>query len=125
MTETDLTRTEIIETYYEILQSGSERFDPERLQAILAPDLVFEGPIAGHRTGAAPFLKGVAGFVATLRHLEMLQLLVTDGQAAALYEAELPGGTLRFAEFFELDAATITSLRLLFDPTEYRNRGGR
>jgi len=125
MTETDRIPTSIIETYYEMVQSGTEQFDPERLRVILAPDLVFEGPIAGHRVGAEPFLKGVAGFVTTMRRLEMLHLLVTDNQAAALYDAELPGGALRFAEFFELHDGIITSLRLVFDPSEYRNRGGR
>lgn len=50
-----------IETYYEILQSGADRFDAEQLRAILAPQLVFEGPIAGHRVGAEPFCKGVVG----------------------------------------------------------------
>ena len=108
-----------IETYYEILQSGADRFDPEQLRAILAPELVFEGPIAGHRIGAEPFCKGVFGFVGTLHHLEMRQLLTAPGQAAALYDAELPGGTCRFAEFFELDAGVITALRLLFDPQRY------
>ena len=71
-----------IETYYEILQSGADRFDPERLRAILAPELVFEGPIAGHRVGAEPFCKGVVGFVSALQHLEMRQLVTTPGKAA-------------------------------------------
>jgi hypothetical protein len=113
-----------IETYYEILQSGADRFDPERLRAVLAPELVFEGPIAGHRVGAEPFCKGVVGFVAALRHLEMRQLLTTPGKAAALYDAELPGGTCRFAEFFELDTAVVTGLRLVFDPKRYIELGG-
>ncbi len=114
-----------IETYYEILQSGADRFDPERLRAILAPDLVFEGPIAGHRVGAEPFLKGVAGFVTTVRRLEMRQLVQTSDQAAALYDAQMPGGTLRFAEFFGLGNQAITTLRLVFDPDKYVKLGGR
>jgi hypothetical protein len=113
-----------IETYYEILQSGADRFDAEQLRAILAPQLIFEGPIAGHRVGAEPFCKGVVGFVHSLRHLEMRQLVITPGKAAALYDAELPGGTSRFAEFFELDSGVITSLQLLFDPKRYIELGG-
>ena len=113
-----------IETYYEILQSGADRFDAEQLRAILAPELVFEGPIAGHRVGAEPFCKGVVGFVAALRHLEMHQLLTTPGHAAALYDAELPGGICRFAGFFELDTGVITGLRLVFDPKRYIELGG-
>ncbi len=123
---TDATRaaTSTIETYYEILQAGPEGFDPEKLRSILAADLVFEGPIAGHRVGAEPFCKGVVGFVTALERLEMRQLLVMPDQAAALYDAELPGGSCRFAEFFELDAGVITTLRLLFDPKRYLELGG-
>lgn len=124
MTAATRASTSTIETYYEILRSGAEGFSPEKLRAILAPDLVFEGPIAGHRVGAEPFCKGVVGFVTALRHLEMRQLLAVEGRAAALYDAELPGGTCRFAEFFELDAGVITTLRLLFDPKRYVELGG-
>jgi hypothetical protein len=113
-----------IETYYEILRGGADRFDAEQLRAILAPQLIFEGPIAGHRVGAEPFCKGVVGFVAALQHLEMRQLVTTPAKAAALYDAELPGGTCRFAEFFELDTGVITSLQLLFDPQRYIELGG-
>ncbi len=69
------------------------------------------------------FCKGIVGFVTALRHLEMRQLLVTEGHAASLYDAELPGGMCRFAGFFELDAV-ITTLRLLFDPKRYVELGG-
>lgn len=125
MTATDHIRTAIIDTYYEILQAGQDRFDRERLRSILAPDLVFEGPNGERRVGAEPFLQGVSGFVTATRRLEILQLLVTGSSGAALYDAELAGGTLRFAEFFEFDDSVLTSLRLVFDPHEYRRRGGR
>ena len=38
--------------------------------------------------------------------------------------AELPGGTCRFAEFFELDTGMITTLRILFDPKRHIELGG-
>jgi len=69
--------------------------------------------------GAEPVCQGEAGFVTALRHLEMLQSLAAPGQAATLYDADLPGGTCPFAELFELDAGTITALRLVDDPTRY------
>lgn len=125
MTETLRAETTTVEAYYELLRSGAERFDPARLKAVLSPHLVFEGPIAGHRIGAEPFCRGVTGFVAALRHLEMRQLVTAPGQAAACYDAELPEGTCRFAEFFELDAGMITTVRLFFDPKRYREAGGR
>ena len=124
MTEVLGAESTTIETYYEILQSGAERFDAEQLRVILAPQLIFEGPIAGQRVGAEPFCKGVVGFVAALQHPETRQLVITLAKAAALYDAELPGGTCRFAEFFELDTGVITSLQLLFDPKRYIELGG-
>ena len=74
---------DIIDTYYEILGD----FDAERLRAILAPDLDFEGSIAGRRSGADAFIAGAAGFAAAARTITMLQREPT----AALYDAELPG----------------------------------
>ncbi|MCL6537310.1 MAG: nuclear transport factor 2 family protein [Acidothermus sp.] len=115
----------VLETYYDLLRSGVDQFDVDRLRAILHPQLVFEGPIAGHRVGAELFCKGVLGFIGALRHLEMLQLVTAPGSAASLYDAELSGGTCRFAEFFEFGDGVITSLRLVYDPKRYLEVGGR
>ncbi len=125
MSDVDGVLAKTVDDYYQILQGGAHEFDPVRLGALLAPDLVFEGPIAGHRIGADPFVQGVAGFVGTTRGLVMCQLVVGAGQAAALYDAELPGGPLRFAEFFELREGLITTIRLVFDPDKYIKLGGR
>jgi hypothetical protein len=103
---------DIIDTYYEILAD----FDGERLRAILAPDLIFEGPIAGRRAGADAFLAGAAGFAAALRELTMLQ---REG-ASALYDAQLTGGTVRFAEFFRVADDRIHAITLVYDPASYR-----
>jgi|SRR6516225_12162834 len=62
MTQTDTSTAQIVQTYYEILTGGLATFDPARLPTILATDLVFEGPIAGHVVGAERFGKGVSGF---------------------------------------------------------------
>ncbi len=51
--------------------------------------------------------------------------LHTADLVATLYDAEMPGGAVRFAEFFHLDGGKIQSLRLVYDATEYRARGGR
>ena len=45
--------------------------------------------------------------------------------AAALYDAEMPGGTIRFAEFFHVENGEIQALRMVYDATGYRARGGR
>lgn len=124
MIDTSDTTGDVVRAYYDILKEGMASFDPDRLRAILAPDLVFEGPIAGRRVGAEGFIKGVSGFAETMRGLTMLNQLREGGAAATLYDAELPGGTVRFAEFFQLDAGRIQSLRLLYDAAKYRASGG-
>jgi hypothetical protein len=39
--------------------------------------------------------------------------------------ADLPGGTLRFAEFFRFGGGQIASIKLLYDPGRYTAFGGR
>ncbi len=116
---------EIITAYYAILQSRGAEWDRDRMRALLAEDLDFDGPIAGRVQGRERFLSGVSGFIETQRGIRFLQRLVTGAQAGVLYDAGLPGGTMRFAEFFELEGEAIRSIRLLYDPIAYRELGGR
>ncbi|MBV9352422.1 MAG: hypothetical protein JOZ23_12940 [Mycobacterium sp.] len=125
MTDNQNATDRVIQAYYSILKGGMASFDEQRLREILAPELDFHGPIAGHRIGAEPFIKGVRGLAATMHGLTMVQQLCTDDAAAALYDAEMPGGTVRFAEFFQVNDRRIESLKLLFDRAEYTARGGR
>ena len=126
MTDTDAATTkDTVRRYYAILGAGAAGFDPDRLRAVLAPDLVFEGPIAGHRVGAEPFIAGAAGFVRAARRIDLLHQLHVGEAAATLYDAELAGGAVRFAEFFRVGDGRIRSLRLLYDAAEFRARGGR
>lgn len=119
------TTEQLVAAYYDALKDGMASFDRDRLRAILIPQLAFEGPIAGRRVGAEAFIKGVAGFAETMRHLAMLHQLHAGNEAATLYDAEMPGGTVRFAEFFQVANGKIGSLRLLYDASEYRAHGGR
>jgi ketosteroid isomerase-like protein len=119
------TTEQLVHAYYDILKDGMASFDEERLRAILAPDLAFEGPIAGNVVGAERFITGVSGFAGTMRGLTMVHQVRAGDEAAALYDAEMPGGTVRFAEFFQVAEGRIQSLRLLYDASEYRARGGR
>jgi hypothetical protein len=115
----------LVSAYYEILQAGAESYDPRRLRSILVPDLDFDGPIAGHVHGADRFTHGVAGFTGTQQGIRFLQQVVTPDAAAVLYDADLPGGTLRFAEFFRFDGGQIAAIKLLYDPGRYTAFGGR
>jgi ketosteroid isomerase-like protein len=118
-----VTIEDLVRAYYETLGDGT--FDGDRLRAILAPQLAFEGPLAGQRVGAEMFIKGVTGFAETMKGQTMLHQLHAGDEAAVLYDAEMPGGSVRFAEFFRAADGKIQSLRLLFDATAYRARGGR
>src|SRR3954469_16182053 len=110
----------IIDTYYDILAA----FDAERLRAILADDLVFEGPIAGRRVGAEGFVAGAGAFADAARGIKMLSRVHGGDRAAALYDAEFPGGTVRFAEFFELADGRIKALTLHYDAQAFRAATG-
>jgi len=116
----------LVRGYYDSWQNGIATFDNERLSDILAEDLDFEGSIAGKRRGAAGFLVGLQRFVEVLKAPIHFQHQVEAGDlAAVLYEAELPGGSMRFAEFLRVDGGRIASINLLYDPAQYRALGGR
>jgi hypothetical protein len=117
---------ELIGAYYDSWRSGMVSFDGARLDAILAEDLDFEGPIAGKRRGAAGFIGGLARFVEGLQApIEVLQMVVSPSGAAALYDTALPAGSMRFAEFFQLADGRINAIKLVYDTTQYRALGGR
>jgi hypothetical protein len=115
----------LLTAYYDLLSGGIQAFDAERMTALLHPELAFAGPIAGNRAGAAGFVRGVSGFIETVSSLAMLQQVYSESSAATLYDAEMPGGPVRFAEFFEVRDGRIESLRLVYDAALYVKRGGR
>lgn len=117
---------ELVNTYYESWRNGIASFDASRVGEILAENLDFEGPIAGKRRGAAGFIGGLTRFVEGLQTpIRVLQHVDSDHQAAALYDADLPGGTLRFAEFFQIEDGRIQAIKLVYDAAQYRALGGR
>lgn len=112
-------------TYYRILTGGSAAYDRDALCALLDPNLAFDGPIAGHVVGAQRFAHGVAGFIDTVHSISFRHQVRDGNIAATCYDSEMPGGTVRFAEFFEIADGKILALTLLYDAAEYRARGGR
>ena len=117
---------ELIDAYYDSWRNGIGSFDQTRVGAILAEDLDFEGPIAGKRTGAAGFIGGLRRFVEGLQApISLLQRVGSGDEAAVLYDADLPEGRMRFAEFFVIDGGRIRAIKLLYDATQYRALGGR
>lgn len=118
--------SELVNTYYDSWRGGIASSDATRVGEILDENLDFEGPIAGKRRGAAGFIGGLTRFVEGLQApIRVLQHVDSDHQAAVLYDADLPGGPLRFAEFFEIDGGRIQAIKLVYDAAQYRALGGR
>jgi hypothetical protein len=101
--------------------NGLARFDEARLQTVLAPRLVFESPMS-RREDAASFIEALRRISGSVRELRLVQTVAVGDESAVLYDADLesPRGTHRFAEFFRVEGDTIASIRLVFDPTEFR-----
>ena len=117
----DRTR-ELVQAYYDSWKDGMASYDEERLRGILAPDLRFEGPIAGKREGLEPFLGGLADFVRALQAHQMVRQMHAGDEASALYDCNVgaSAGTLRFAEFLRVENDRIQEIKLLYDATEFR-----
>ena len=117
---------ELIGDYYASWKDGISSFDEGRVQGVLVANLDFEGPIAGKRQGAAGFVGGLKRFVEGLRApIRILREIKSSDQAAVLYDVDLPEGTMRFAEFFQVSEGRIQSIKLLYDAAQYRALGGR
>ena len=116
----------IIEEYYDALTAGAVAYDGgRRMRPLLAEDLLFEGPIAGHVEGADLFVEGVAGFIGTVQRIDLLHRTYDGDVAASMYDAVLPDGVTRFAEFHRVTDGRIGSLRLVYDAETYIASGGR
>ena len=122
MTVNTQTATDLVRAYYTSWTGGPEAFDEATLREILAPDLEFDGPLAGHRLGAEGFIRGVQAVGAACRSFTVIQQLQQGEDVAVLYECELtrPVGKHRFAEFFRVENGRIQSINLLYDGTEWR-----
>jgi hypothetical protein len=116
----------LIDGYYDSWRSGDSSVDKTRVSGILAENLDFAGPIAGKRQGSAGFIAGLTRFVEGLQApIRIVQRVDSDQQAAVLYDADLPMGTMRFAEFLTVGAGRIQAIRLVYDAAQYRALGGR
>jgi len=117
----------LLQRYYQILTGGADAYGQgDELRPLLSEHLEFSGALAGHRREATDgFLHGVAGFVATVQSIDVLSEVHDDHTSAVLYDAVMPGGTVRFAEFFTHHDNVIDCLYLHYDGPDYINKGGR
>lgn len=118
---------EVLRNYYRELTGGAEAFaSGNTLRPLLTEHLDFTGSLAGHIPDATDgFLRGVAGFIGTVQSLTIVQDVHDDGGSAVLYDAEMPGGTVKFAEFFTFENGLIATLRLQYDGQDYIAKGGQ
>jgi hypothetical protein len=122
---TTIEESPLLQRYYGILGGGVDFYQDGRdLLPLLADDFVFDGPISGRMEGGIRFTHGVRGFIDAVRNINFLQVVTTESAAAVLYDAELPGGTVRFSEFFELDGDRIRELHIQYNAAEYVASGG-
>lgn len=116
-----------LQEYYRVLTAGAEAFGAgDSLRTLLSDHLDFTGSLAGHHPDATDgFLHGVAGFIATVSSIEVIREVHESTASAVLYDARMPGGTVRFAEFFTYRDGVIQTLDLHYDGQDYLSKGGR
>ncbi len=117
-----LTVRNTVRAYYESWTKG----DISRARTYLADGLDFQGPIDRFRS-ADEYSTALAGFAGMLARAELLQEFYSVDEAALLYDCVTasPAGTIRTAEFFNLQGGKIARIRLVFDATELRKLMGR
>jgi hypothetical protein len=118
---------EVLQQYYRVLTAGPVAFgDGQSLRVLLSEHLDFTGSLAGHRPDATEgFVHGAAGFISTVRSINVVREVHDEQGSAVLYDAELPGGIVRFAEFFTIRDGVIDTLNLHYDGQGYLAKGGR
>ena len=118
---------EVLQQYYRVLTAGPVAFgDGQSLRVLLSEHLDFTGSLAGHRPDATEgFVHGAAGFISTVRSINVVREVHDEQGSAVLYDAELPGGIVRFAEFFTIRHGVIDTLNLHYDGKGYLAKGGR
>lgn len=116
-----------LQEYYRVLTAGAGEYgEGQGLRVLLSDHLDFTGSLAGHIVDATDgFLHGVVGFISTVRSINVVREVHDEHGSAVLYDAEMPGGTVRFAEFFTFRDGLIDTLNLLYDGQDYIAKGGQ
>jgi hypothetical protein len=127
MTDISPSAPQVLQDYYRVLLSGADGYGRgDELRPLLSPHLEFTGSLAGHLPDATEgFLQGVSGFVGAVQGIDFLREVHAESESAVLYDATLPGGVVRFAEFFTFRDGVIDTLFLHYDGPDYIAKGGR
>jgi hypothetical protein len=118
---------QVIRSYYHVLLGGEEAYGRgDSLRPLLSEHLDFTGSLAGHHPDATEgFLQGASGFVSTVISVDFVREIHNAEGSAVLYDATMPGGVVRLAEFFTYQDGVIGTLDLHYDGNEYIAKGGR
>lgn len=118
---------QVIRNYYDVLLGGEEAYGRgDSLRPLLSRHLDFTGSLAGHHPDATEgFLQGASGFVSTVKGVDVVREVHDEEGSAVLYDATMPGGVVRLAEFFTFQDGVISTLHLHYDGTDYIAKGGR
>ena len=117
----------VLQEHYRLLAAGPEAFgNGQGLRALLSDHLDFTGSPGGHRPDATDgSLQGVAGSVSTVRGIDVVREVHGERGSTVLHDAEMPGGTVRFAESSTVRAGVIETLDLQDDGQDHIAGGGR
>jgi hypothetical protein len=87
----------------------------------LADDLDFQGAI-DRFDRADPLIEAIRGLLPAITHVDRLVSMYEDSKAFLLYDfgTATPAGTIRCAEYFEVERGKIQRMRLVFDATKLR-----
>lgn len=115
----------VLRQYYQALSHGAETFSAS-VRPLLGDHLDFTGSLAGHHQDATDgFIRGATGFVSTVQAINVVREVHHGDASAVLYDATMPGGTVRFAEFFTFGDGVIDTLNLHYDGPDYLRKGGQ
>ncbi len=95
--------------------------DMETAASYVAADVDFDGPIAGHTTGAEAYMQGLNAFAPVVTGMQIIAAFGDDTRALIMYDlATAPFGTLRTAELLTVKDGKIQEDKLTFDTYKIR-----
>ena len=90
----------------------------ERLESLLATDLIFDGPFQ-KSTSARSYLDSLKADPPTNVHYKMEDIYETNNSVCFIYEFSKPGVRTRMVQTFEVCDEKICKIKLVFDTNAF------